>query len=31
MRELAKNLECDVQEIDYILWKKYDTIWGHSA
>jgi hypothetical protein len=26
MRELAKNLECDVQEIDYILWKRYDNI-----
>jgi thermostable 8-oxoguanine DNA glycosylase len=26
MRRLAKNLKCDVQEIDYILWKKYETI-----
>ncbi len=25
IRELAKENDCDVQEIDYILWKEYET------
>jgi len=24
IRELANQAECDVQEIDYILWKQYE-------
>lgn len=26
IRELAEKAECDVQEIDYILWKQYETL-----
>ncbi len=26
VRELANELKCDVQEIDYILWKEYDAL-----
>jgi hypothetical protein len=25
LRELAEELDCDVQEIDYVLWKEYES------
>ena len=24
MRELAEKVDCDVQELDYLLWKEYE-------